>query len=229
MSVIIISKGSYSHGGEVAEKTAERLGYKCISRDVLIEVSKGFNISEIKLLRAIRDSPSILERYTFGREKYIAYMRAGVLGHLAKDNAVYHGFAGHFFVKDIPHVLKVRIVAEMSARVECMMQREQLSSPEEALTMVQDVDEERRKWSISLYDMDTWDCRLYDLVINIGKITVDDAMHIICDAIKKEAFQTTLESQKQMDNLLAEAQKKLKDASVKSPFFEPLRTSPWKK
>lgn len=229
MSIIIISKGSYSHGGEVAAKTAERLGYKCISRDVLIEVSKGFNIPEIKLLRAIRDSPSILERYTFGREKYIAYMQAGVLGHLAKDNAIYHGFAGHFFVKDIPHVLKVRIIAEMPARVECMMQREGLSSPEEALTMVQDVDEERRKWSISLYNMDTWDCRLYDIVISIGKIAVDDAVHIICDTIKKKVFQTTPESQKQMDNLLAEAHKKLKDASVKSPFFEPLRVSPWRK
>ncbi len=113
MSVIIISKGSYSHGSKVAEKVAERLGYKCISRDVLIEVSKGFNLPEIKLTRAIRDSPSFLERYTFGREKYIAYMRAGVLDYLAKDNAVYHGFAGQFFVKDIPHVLKVRIISEM--------------------------------------------------------------------------------------------------------------------
>ena len=229
MSVIIISKGSYSHGREVAEKSAERLGYTCISRDVLIEVSKKFNIPEIKLTRAIRDSPSFLERYTFGRENYIAYMRAGVLEHLAKDNAVYHGFAGQFFVKDIPHVLNVRIIAEMSARVRSMMHREKISSPEEALKMVQDVDEERRKWSIKLYDMDTWDCRLYDLVIKIGKISIDDAVSTICDIIKKKAFQTTPESQKQMDNLLVEARQKLKDASAKSPFFEPMRVSPWRR
>ncbi len=95
--------------------------------------------------------------------------------------------------------------------------------------MVKNVDEERRKWSTSLYNMDSWDSRLYDIVINIGKISLDDAVHMICDTIKKKAFQTTPESQKQIDNLLADAQKKLKDASVKSPFFEPLRTSPWKK
>ena len=124
---------------------------------------------------------------------------------------------------------QVRIIAEMPARVECMMQRERLSSPEEALAMVKNVDEERRKWSTSLYNMDSWDSRLYDIVINIGKISLDDAVHMICDTIKKKAFQTTPESQKQIDNLLADAQKKLKDASVKSPFFEPLRTSPWKK
>ena len=66
MSVITISRGSYSHGTEVAEKVAQTLGYRCISRDVLLEVSDEFNVSEIKLTRAIRDSPSILDRYTFG-------------------------------------------------------------------------------------------------------------------------------------------------------------------
>jgi len=228
MAVIIISQGSYSHGREVAEKAAERLGYTCISRNFLIEISKGFNIPEIKLTRALGGSPSILERYTFGREKYIAHMRAGVLEHLAKDNAVYYGFVGHFFVKDIPHVLKVRIIAEMSARVRSMMHREKISSPEEALKMVNDVDEERRKWSVKLYDMDTWDCRLFDLAIKIGKISIDDAVSTICDRIKNKAFQATPESQKQMDNLLVEARQKLKDAS-KTPFFEPLRASPWRK
>jgi len=117
----------------------------------------------------------------------------------------------------------------MSARVSSMMHHEKISSPEEALKMVKDVDEERRKWSIKLYDMDTWDCRLYDLVIKIEKISIDGAVSTICDRIKKKAFQTTPESKKQMDNLLVEARQKLKDASAKSPFFEPLRSSPWRR
>ena len=74
MSVIVISKGSYSHGGEVARKVAQRLGYGCISRDILISTSKRFNISALRLIRAYEDAPSFLERYTFGREKYIKYI-----------------------------------------------------------------------------------------------------------------------------------------------------------
>lgn len=35
MAIITISRGSYSKGKEVAEKVAEKLGYECISRDVL--------------------------------------------------------------------------------------------------------------------------------------------------------------------------------------------------
>jgi hypothetical protein len=71
MSVIVISKGSYSHGNEVATRVAQELGLDCISRDILIGTSKQFNISELRLLRAIEDAPSFLEKYTFGREKYI--------------------------------------------------------------------------------------------------------------------------------------------------------------
>ena len=228
MSIITISRGSYSHGSEVAEKVAQELGYRCISRDVLLEVSDEFNVSEIKLTRAISESPSILERYTFGREKYIAYIQAAILEHLRKDNVVYHGFAGHFFVKDIPHVLKVRIIADMEKRIKCMMDREDVSS-KEAASMVKQVDKDRRKWSRKLYGMDTWDSTLYDLVINIEKITVDDAVDAICNMVKLKPFQTTPDSQSQMDELALEARKKFEEGHVSSPFFEPIRTSPWRK
>ena len=63
MSIVIISRGSYSRGKEVAEKVAQELGYECISRDVLIEASEDFHVPEIKLLRAIRDAPSLLDRF----------------------------------------------------------------------------------------------------------------------------------------------------------------------
>ena len=230
MPAITISRGSFSHGAEVAEKVAKKLGYECISREVLIEISSEFNISELKLLRAIRDAPSVLERYTFGREKYIAYMRTRILEYLAKDNVIYHGFAGHVFVKDAPHILKVRILAHMDDRVRCMMARENVSTEKEALQMVKDVDDERRKWSMKLYGMDPWDCRLYDIIINVGILTIDDAVDMICNSLKLERFQPTIESRKQMTLLVREAQKEMKKLSSEtSPFFEPLRGNPWKK
>ena len=58
MAIITISRGSYSRGEEVAQKVAQKLGYECISRDILLEASKEFNIPEIKLVRAIHDAPS---------------------------------------------------------------------------------------------------------------------------------------------------------------------------
>lgn len=205
MSIITISRGSYSNGATVAAKVAEKLGYECIGRDVLLAASQEFNIPEVKLVRAIHDSPSILDRFTYGKEKYIAYIQAAVLKHLQKDNVVYHGLAGHFFVSGISHVLKVRIIADFEDRVRREMEREGISK-KEALRILKDDDEERRKWSKHLYGIDTWDPSLYDLVIHIGKITVEDAVNIIAQTVGWKQFQTTPESQKAINDLALAAE-----------------------
>jgi cytidylate kinase len=204
MAVITISRGSYSRGKEVAEKVAQRLGYECIGRDLLLETSDEFNIPEIKLIRAIHDAPSFIDRFTYGKEKYIAFIQAALLRHFRKDNVVYHGLAGHFFVRGISHVLKVRILADLGDRVKLEMQREGIPE-KEALRILQKDDEERRKWSRSLYGIDTWDPNLYDLVIHIHKLRVADAVDIVSRTVGLKQFQTTPESQRAMEDLAVAA------------------------
>ena len=80
------------------------------------------------------------------REPYVAYIRAALLRHAQKDNLVYHGLAGHFLLKGIPHVLKVRIIADLEDRVQEEMKRENISAEEARRILLKD-DEERRKWS----------------------------------------------------------------------------------
>jgi cytidylate kinase len=195
MAIITISRGSYSRGKEVAEKLARKLGYECISRDILLEASEEFNIPEIKLVRALHDAPTILERFHRGKERYISYIRSALLQHVQSDNVVYHGLAGHYFLDQIPHVLKVRIIADMEDRVKQEMARENISA-EKALYILKKDDEERRKWSLQIYNTDTWDSRLYDMVLHIKTLTVDDAVEILYETVQKPIFQTTPESRK---------------------------------
>lgn len=212
MSIITISRGSYSRGKEVAEKLAQKLGYECVSRDILLEASDEFNIPEIKLIRALHDAPSVLERFKHGKERYISYLYSALLQHVRKDNIVYHGLAGHYFVQEIPHVLKVRIIADIEDRVKEEMKRENISA-EKARHLLMKDDEERRKWGLQLYGMDTWDSRLYDMVLHIKTLTVEDAVEILFETVQKPIFQTTLESQKIIDDLALSA--KVKASFVK--------------
>jgi cytidylate kinase len=207
MSIITISRGSYSQGKDVAERVAQRLGYECVAREVLLEASEQFNIPEAKLLMTIKNAPSILDRFTYGREKYIAYIQAAILKHFQKDNVVYHGMAGHFFVKGIPHVLKVRIIADMNDRIKVIMERDKVSG-KEAMRVIKKLDEERLKWSRQLYGIDTGDPSLYDLVLHIQKLSVDDAADIICHTVNLKHFRTTPESQVIMDDLVLASQVK---------------------
>jgi len=193
MSIITISRGSYCKGKEIAEKLAKNLGYECISREILLEASEHFHIPEIKLERAIHNSPSILNRFTHGKERYISYIRDAILEHVKRDNVVYHGLAGHFFLLDIPNVLKIRITADLELRIEEEMKRKNISADEARKILLKD-DCERHKWSKNLYGIDTWDSSLYDIVLNIGKMTVDEAIEIIQNTLRLPSFITTPES-----------------------------------
>lgn len=200
MAIITISRGSYSKGREVAEKVAQRMGYQVVSRDVLLEASEKFHIPEVKLVRAIHDAPSILERFTHGKYCYLAFIRAALSERAVKDDLVYHGLAGHLLLKGVPHVLKVRIIADLEARVAAEMKRENLTQNQACSLLIKD-DAERRKWTQSLYGVDPWDASLYDLVIHINQLTVDDAVDFIVQAAGRECFKTTVEAQQKMQDL----------------------------
>jgi cytidylate kinase len=200
MAVITVTRGSYSSGKELAEKVAQKLRYDCISREVILDASKEFNIPEIKLVRVFEDAPTILDRFTRETKKYIAYTQATLLKHLSKDNVVYHGFSGHYFVEGISHVLKVLIIAKMEYRISSVIQRDKISK-KEALGFIRKVDEQRKKWGQRLYGIEPWNPKLYDLVLHIDKITVEDAVDTICRIARLEQFQTTPESKKAMDDL----------------------------
>lgn len=201
MSIVTVARGSYSHGQEIAEKVAQELGYDCVSREVILEASKEFNIPEIKLIQAFEDSPSIIDRFIHGKRRYIAYTRSVLLKHLTKGNVVYHGFAGHFFVEGISHVLKILVTAKVEDRISLVMERDNISS-KEADIFIKKIDDQRRKWGQTLYGIEPWDPRLYDLTFHIDRITIDDAVDTICQVLRLGQFQTTPESEKAFDDLV---------------------------
>ena len=192
MGVITISRGSYSKGKEIAEKLAQKLEYDCISREILLEASDQFNVKEAKLIRALHDAPSFLDRFKHGKEKFTAFIHEVFLGYIQKDNVIYHGLAGHYFARGIPNVLKVRINSAIEERIKEEMRRENISEEEARYLLIKD-DEERRKWGMYLYGIDTKDAELYDIVININNITVNDAVEILFNIANRPCFQTTPE------------------------------------
>lgn len=207
MAIITISRGSYSKGKEVAEKVAARLGYDLLSRDVLLDASDRFHTSEIKLIRAIHDAPSILDRFTSGRQTYIAYIQSALTRAVCKDNVVYHGLAGHVLLKGVDHVLKVRIIADLADRIANEMEREGIGEDEAKSLLLKD-DQQRRQWTQHLFGVDPSDPSLYDLLIRIHRLTVEDAVDFICQAAGHEQFKTTKESQQKMEDLALACQVK---------------------
>jgi len=98
-------------------------------------------------------------------------------------------------------------IADLEERIRIVMDREKIPR-DRAIKYIEDLDEERRNWSRRLYGIDTRDPSLYDLVLHIRKLSVEDAVEIICHTLKIGHFQTTAESQRAMEDLALAAEVK---------------------
>lgn len=199
MPIITISRGSYNHGRSIAEKLAAKLSYSCLSRDLIIDSLEEFHLPEIKLVRGLNDTFSVLDRFPHGKKRFTTAVRSAILQHFIKGNVVYHGLVGHYFVKEISHVLKIRIVADTDRRVSDEMARENISE-EQARYILKKDDEERRKWAMFLYGVDLVSPDNYNLVIRIGHLSEDEAVDIIASTVKYPAFQDTEQSQAALED-----------------------------
>lgn len=204
MPIITISRGSYYHGKSIAEKLAQRLGYSCISRDQIVENLDTFHLPEIKLVRGLNDAFSVLERFPHGKKRFKTAIRSAILQHFLPGNVIYHGLVGHHFVRNISHVLKVRIIADTEKRVTDEMARESIPRDKAQYILKKD-DEERRKWSMFLYGIDIMDPETYNLIIRIGHLSEDEAVDIIANAALLPAFQESRESKAALADLAMHA------------------------
>lgn len=201
MSIITIFSASFCRGEEVAEKAAQELGYQYIDAEVVEKASDASGVSKKKLLGAMDGSASILEKFSHGRQRNVAYLRAALAEIAINDNFVYHGYAGHLLPRDISHIMKVCLVAHFGHRVSQAVEGNQISE-KEASSLIKKDDRSKLSWTQYLFSLNPWDETLYDVIIPMHSSSVEEAVRIICDNARKDVVQTTPESQKTVEDFL---------------------------
>lgn len=199
MSSVILSADAYCMRQEIARKVAQALGYECISREVLVEASGRYGTTEEKLEEALRNTTSFLSRLSSTRVKLLAYFQASFTSVLKKDNVVYHGEAGHMFVSDVSHILKVWLMADLEERVALRVETEKIPE-KKARELFQKEAEERKKWFQSVFGQDGADSGQFDLMINVTQIGPDRAANIIADTARDVKFNPITYSVKSMQD-----------------------------
>ncbi|MFH1760170.1 MAG: cytidylate kinase family protein [bacterium] len=201
MAIITISRGTFSGGKEIAERVAEKLGYKCISREVLLEAAKDFHVPLGKMIKALKKKPGIFEKMTREKQHYLVFITDELIKAVRNENAVYHGLAGHLLLKKVPHVIRVKVVANMEYRIKTAMDRYRFSR-KKAINYIAKVDHERNNWVKAIYHVERNDLHTYDIVINLDKIKMDTAVNLVVSLAKREEFKATEESRKLMNEMI---------------------------
>ena len=216
MSVITISRGSFSGGKLLAESLARKLNYRCIDRDVLAQRTSIRSISPDEILAAL-DTPPSSNLGTLNHRKYIylALIQAAIAEEVSSGNAVYHGLAGHLLLQGGLTVLRLRVIAPMEYRIRMAQERMKMNR-QEATAHIEKVDSHRGKWTRYLYGVDWEDPSLYDLVINLQYITVEQASRLLVGMVKEGGFDFPSKNQTSMSDFVLAA--RVRAALAKDPL-----------
>jgi len=201
--IITISTDRYTNGKEIAEKVAQKIGYDCVSREVILSAAKAFRVPEMKLMRTIKDTPTILNMFSRDRKRYMSYIRSVVVDYMLKHDIVYYGLIGNPIIRGVSHVLKVRIIANLEDRILFEMESENVSE-EKARKIIANLDDQQKKWGKAVYGIDITDPVFYDLIINVGHIGADDtedAVETIVNTASHKKYQPNTYSINCMKNI----------------------------
>lgn len=200
MQIICISRGTFSGGKQLAERLAEKMGYRCLSREEIIEAATNEGIQVGKLEMAIVKSGIFSERLALERDHYLAFSTEYLCQKVSEGGLVYHGRTGHLLLPGVGHVLRVRAVADEEYRIKAVVQNLGLDR-EKARRYIEGVDEDRNRWIHSMYGISWEDASNYDIVLNLSQMGVDNAASALVNFAQLPDFRMTPASRKALEDL----------------------------
>jgi len=200
MSIVAISETAGSMGIEIGRKLAESLGWVFADREILSKASEQFGEDVMDLRHSVEEKPTLWERFSDTQHRYKAYVEAIMLEMAARDNVVLAGRSSTIVLRPIPHAVRVRTTAPEQKRAQRIEQQQGLTR-DASLDYVRASDRERAARVKFLYRVDVDDPRLYDLVLNTDRLTLEKGAALIRETLRDERFQSTEAGRKEVVDL----------------------------
>jgi hypothetical protein len=176
------------------------LGYRCVGRTELIEATRRYGIPEAKLNEIMEKGPHWWERLLQNVRPYRIALQGAFCEIAADGKIVYHGHLGHELLPGIRHVLKVLLTAPIEVRIKQVASRESFNE-EQACRYIEQIDKARSSRLMSMFGTDWRDPNRYDLVLNLGGMSLESAKRLIVEAAQLEEYQITASSEQHFRDL----------------------------
>ncbi len=188
MTIITLSRQLGSRGDDVATAVAERLGLRLVGREIINRAAQDAGAGEVALaeldelgLLGLKPSAASLKRY---REKVVEIIEAKA----AEGNVLLVGRGAQVVLGQRRDVLHVRITAPIEVRCACVQQRCKVTE-EVAGARVAASDAARAGYHKRHFGVRWDDGSLYDLILNMARLTVPAATEILCAAAAAQAHE----------------------------------------
>ncbi|MEM8648404.1 MAG: cytidylate kinase family protein [Pseudomonadota bacterium] len=205
MTVIAMTREMGTLGKDVAHGIAVELGLGLVHHELVRkEIAGRMEIEPSDVHRFLEGSPSLWDRWKIDEQRLSRYTREEILELADRDNVLIRGWGAPYLLKDVAHVIRVRVCAPMSFRVGEMMKRLKIDDPDAARREIERNDAAHTRAMRSFFDADWQHPLNYHLVLNTGALPVTACIDQIRLLTQNPAFERTPQSRQVLTDKLIE-------------------------
>ncbi|MBQ8663229.1 MAG: cytidylate kinase-like family protein [Eubacterium sp.] len=184
--IITISRQKGSGGHYVGELVAKKLGIKCYDEELIIETAKASGMSENYITKH-DEKPAHNIIYFAGQPvpMHLYMEQSKVIRDIAaRESCVFVGRCADYVLRDFNNVINVFVTAPLGARIDRVCKREGISVTE-AEKLITRIDKERSSYYHFYSQQRLGNCANYQICLDTSRISIDDAVEMIEEYIKR--------------------------------------------
>lgn len=202
MPLIAMTREMGSLGKDVAQRIAQRRGRKVVYHEILDQLASKMRLRKSHVVRFLDGKSGILEKLTTDKTSLSIFTADETFRFLRNDDvAVIRGWGAAHLLKDVPHVIRVRVCAPLPLRVERMMERLHTDDREFVENEIALSEEAQGAITWRHFGVDWRDPEQYDLVLSTERLTVDECADEVENMMDMERLQESEQSQRIFNDL----------------------------
>ena len=205
MVVIAMTREMGSLGKDVAAGLAEQMGLTVVHHELVEHhLAEKLGVQESIVHRYLEGEASLLERWKIDKQKLSRFTAEEIIALAQKGNVIIRGWGATGVLRHIPHVLRVRICADMGFRERVMTRRLGL----DAAAARQEIDRSDAAHAAivrSFFGVDWQNPLIYHLVLNSGSVPIETCVTIVRLLAERPEFQETEETRSVLADKLVES------------------------
>jgi cytidylate kinase len=205
MTVIAMTRQLGCLGTDVARGIADRLGLKIIHSEIVANhVAGRLGVEEGTVLRYLDGSAPLFERLAINKRKLRQYTTEEILSIAQQGRVLIRGWGAATLLRDLPHVITVRVCAPMNFRVGVMMERLRTKDAEAVRQHLERFDAASARVLRASFNVEQEDALLYHIVLNTHRLPVEACVNAVCQLAGHPRFRDRATTRKELADKLLE-------------------------
>jgi len=205
MPLVAMTREMGSLGKDVAAGVAQRTGRKVVYHEIIEPIANKMRLRKSHVERFLDGKAGLWEKLTTDRTALSIFTADETFKFLRDDSTgVIRGWGAVHLLRNIPHVIRVRVCAPLETRITRMMDRLQTDNRETVESEIQMSEEAHTAITKRHFGVNWRDPELYDLVLCTERLSVEECVDEIDGMMKRKCFQETPDSLRMVADLAAE-------------------------